>query len=104
MTVQFVKLSKEDSYTMYLIVRRAVDDKVISVAGSFEKAKEKILSLEMDLTAVAYLCPLDWDRLIAFDAFNFSHDILGIINNIDRSTGKLKNHFLPRCAKQSRSL
>jgi len=42
---------------------------------------------------------LDFEKLLSFDDFNFYHDMFGIHNNLDRNTGKLKNHFVPRCAK-----
>lgn len=43
--------------------------------------------------------PLDWKALVEFDDFNFIHDVGGIHNTIDRSTGKLTKGFLPRCAR-----
>jgi len=43
-------------------------------------------------------CPLKLDALLAADDFNFSHDILGIRRYLDRDTGRLTNHFLPRFA------
>lgn len=43
-------------------------------------------------------CPLDFDKLEAFDDFNFTHDVAGIARHLDRRTGKLEDHFLPRCA------
>lgn len=65
------------------------------------------LTVVMDLTAChANGCPLDLERFLASADpstperhFNFAHDILGIINNLDRTTGKLKNCFMPRFAK-----
>lgn len=54
----------------------------------------------MDLDAVhSNGCPLDFDKLLAFDDFNFYHDIVGIAKHLDRDTGKLKNCFRPRCAR-----
>lgn len=44
-------------------------------------------------------CKLDLKKLLAFDDFNFWHDIAGISNHIDRTTGKLTRCFLPRCAR-----
>lgn len=59
----------------------------------------------MDLTAThANGCPLDFDRLLVADDFNFSHDIAGIQRHLDRSTGQLTDCFLPRfAARQSRA-
>jgi hypothetical protein len=58
------------------------------------------LSLAMDLTAThANGCPMDFAKLLAADDFNFKHDIVGIVNHIDRRTGELTDHFFPRCAQ-----
>jgi hypothetical protein len=57
-------------------------------------------NLYMDLSAThCNGTPLDFTKLVNFDDANFFHDILGINANIDRSTGKLENCFLPRCSK-----
>jgi len=39
---------------------------------------------------------LDWGLLDSFDDDNFQHDIIGIQNNMNRKTGQLDQHFLPR--------
>ena len=58
------------------------------------------LDLEMDLIAThANGCPLDFAKLMAFDDFNFAHDINGIGRHLDRQTGKLLHCFVPRCAR-----
>lgn len=43
--------------------------------------------------------PVDLDALAEADDFNFAHDAYGISAHMDRSTGKLTGHFLPRFAK-----
>lgn len=56
-------------------------------------------NLVMDLTAADGVngnTALDWDRLIAADDFNFLHDVFGISKHINRNTGRLGGHFLPR--------
>lgn len=54
----------------------------------------------MDLSAThSNGCPLDFDKLLAADDFTFLHDILGIARHLDRTTGKLGQCFVPRCAK-----
>ena len=40
--------------------------------------------------------PLDLERLLNADDFNFAHDVFGIRKNINRRTGKLENFFSPR--------
>lgn len=58
------------------------------------------LSLTMDLCAChANGCPLKLEELARADDFNFAHDVFGIRNHMDRSTGKLTGCFLPRFAK-----
>lgn len=58
------------------------------------------ISLDMDLLAChANGNPLDLDKLMAADDFNFAHDVFGIRRHIDRTTGELKDCFVPRCSK-----
>lgn len=40
--------------------------------------------------------PLKLQELLDADDFNFAHDVFGIRTNINRTTGKLENCFLPR--------
>lgn len=44
--------------------------------------------------------PIDWDRLLAADNFNFIHDVGGIGSHMDRVTGKLGGFFLPRFTRK----
>src|SRR5688572_27000674 len=44
-------------------------------------------------------CPIDLERLLAFDSRDFFHDVLGIRRHINRETGQLENCFMPRCAR-----
>lgn len=74
--------------------------------GNSEKIELKNQTEEdthMDIIAVHMNgCRLDLQRLLEFDDFNFAHDIYGIRNCIDRSTGKLLSNFIPRCRKSIR--
>lgn len=57
----------------------------------------------MDITAVH--CngnKLDLKKLLNADISTFEHDMLGIFWNIDRNTGKLRNHFVPQCSELSK--
>lgn len=59
-----------------------------------------LIDMEMDISAVHLNgCPLDLKKLFKADDFNFAHDVIGIMNNIDRTTGQLKNCFSPRCSQ-----
>lgn len=42
--------------------------------------------------------PLDFQKLLDFDNFNFSYDIFNIYNHLDRQTGKLIGIFSPLCS------
>ena len=53
--------------------------------------------IEMDITAAhANGCPLRLQDLAAADDFNFMHDVNGIARHLDRETGQITDHFLPR--------
>jgi hypothetical protein len=81
-------VSKADAALISKIVVRAA-----SLLGGFER-----LELAMDLTAThANGCPLKLADLLATDDFNFCHDIRGIQEHLDRSTGRVER-FLPRFA------
>lgn len=81
--------SFNDTLTIAKIVRRALDDDLI--------ARNEMEELELDLTALHLNgTPLKLKELLAADAFNFTHDILGIRRHIDRRTAVLTNFFLPR--------
>ncbi len=55
------------------------------------------IALAMDLTAVhANDTPLDLVRLLEAEAFSFMRDVRGISQHINRNTGKLMGHFVPR--------
>ncbi|NHO33307.1 hypothetical protein GOB85_12520 [Acetobacter sp. LMG 1636] len=59
------------------------------------------LEIEMDLIAThSNGCPLDLERLYEADDFNLLHDVIGIRRHLDRSTGKLTDHFLPRFSQR----
>jgi hypothetical protein len=63
------------------------------------------LDLDMDITAVhANGCPLDLERWLSADNFNFAHDIVGIRRHIDRNTAQLMDFFIPRFARSNQSL
>lgn len=44
--------------------------------------------------------PLDLVQLRDASTFTFEHDVLGIVANCDLSSGRLLNHFVPRCARK----
>ncbi len=75
---------------------------IVDRAEELALADDHILdrvSTAMDLTAChANGCPLDLIKLVAADNATVSHDVFGIARHLDRSTGQLRDFFLPRCA------
>lgn len=91
--VQFADLTVEERKTVLAIVDRAVR---LYAAHDVEI---DALSLDMDLCATHYTCPLRLADLLAADEFNFVHDISGIMRHLNRQTGELGGCFLPRFAR-----
>lgn len=56
------------------------------------------MSLITDLEHAAEEFNLRLTEFLNADDFNFSHDIVGIQNNIDRQNGKMQGIFVPRFA------
>lgn len=70
-----------------------------TVAKESDQPKEEIEgSAIWLLESVHRHCPLDLVKLLSFDDFSFSHDLSGMYQHAEFSSGILKNHFLPRCA------
>lgn len=62
----------------------------------------KPIDLTMDITAThCNGTPLRLSELLAAPDFDFSHDVFGIMRHINRTTGKLEDHFLPRFAAKT---
>lgn len=51
------------------------------------------ISLCMDIE----LSPINHARLLEFDDFNFTHDVLGIQQHLNRETLQFDDCFVPRC-------
>lgn len=56
------------------------------------------LSLIMDLTCADNEFDMRLEDLLEADEYNFSHDIVGIQNNLNRQELKMENCFVPRYA------
>lgn len=57
------------------------------------------ISLIMDLECADEEFDLRLEELLAADNFNFSHDVAGIQNNLNRQKRKMGNTFVPRYAE-----
>lgn len=74
-------------------------DKITSRACREFEIEDR-MNLTMDITATHISgMPLDLEKFLGFDRFNFAHDIYGIMEHIDRNNGQLQHGFLPRCAQ-----
>lgn len=79
--------TKEDDQIISDIVKRA---DALSLINNRQ-------DLEMDITAVHLNdTPIRLKDLLEADDFNFTHDVIGITNNINRKTGKLENCFFAK--------
>jgi hypothetical protein len=59
-----------------------------------------LININMDVTATHINGnPLKLEKLLMATFVDFSHDLRGINNNINRETGKLENCFSPRFSK-----
>ncbi len=84
--------SKKDSDLIQKIAERYYKEN--PERGTLEDDK---ISFIMDITAThCNGTPLDLEKLLAADKFNFYHDIQGIQRHLNRDTGKLMNCFHPR--------
>lgn len=54
----------------------------------------------MDIWCVHNTTPLDLEKLLIADDFNFAHDVFGIVENLNRETGELMYCFRPRFTKK----
>lgn len=91
-------VTRADSRLILSIARRAIDTIQVLTQQGYD-----VLDIVMDLTAChANGCPLRLADLLESHPFGFAHDILGIHRHLDRTTGKLGDHFLPRFAVSRR--
>lgn len=82
-------VSKADFALINSIVDRAINENPDLTISKVD--------LHMDIEACHLNgCPLRLADLLKADLGNFGHDVFGIQRYIDRRTGKLTNHFLPR--------
>jgi len=76
---------------------------IVAIAQRIEKDikgyPDKRQTILMDLQACHENgCRLDLTGLLAADPLDFRHDVLGIRQHINRSTGQLEDGFIPRYA------
>ena len=81
--------------TIQAIAKRAV------ALGHEHGVNHDLHGVMMDVHSVHMSVPLDLDRLLEADDFNFAHDVFGISKYLDRKTGELTDCFRPRHAVMS---
>lgn len=90
------KCKSNDRYLIGVIAHRAVQ-LVVDQGG---EANFALSDLCMDLTFCHSVCPLDLQGLAGADDANFAHDVFGIVEHLNRATGKLNRRFRPRFARK----
>jgi hypothetical protein len=93
--IHWNRVSKKEQKIITQIVNRLID------YGYRDGQPIDRQSAEMDITAAHMVSPLWLDDLLASDEFNFRHDVYGIMNHIDRRTGKMLDHFTPRFTRST---
>lgn len=94
------KLKIQDVSKIARIVKRAFERPPEPFKGVVTALRR--VSLFQDIVAAHVTSPIDLDRLLSFEDFNFYHDLKGIRVNLDRNTGKLRNRFRPRSLARER--
>lgn len=80
------KLSYADASLISRIVERAMQYDV----------QRSRLHLEIDIAIVHQATPLNLEGLLKARRQDFLHDVVGIINHLNRETGELEDLFSPR--------
>jgi len=92
--IPFDKLNAVDRHLIHKIILRLVHE-----FGDLAQRID-IPTLEIDIIACHLVdTRLDLGRWLKADAYEFTHDITGIYENINRETLTLKHGFSPRFAK-----
>lgn len=71
----------------------AIVGRYISMKPGFEPRTIQII---MDIAYCHHHAPLDLEGLLQARDADFVHDVSGIINHIDRTTGRMRDLFSPR--------
>lgn len=86
--IEWEKTSLKDVRLIALIVGR-----IMKLELTFGRQHVEVM---MDMEATHISNPLRLQELLDSSEGDFTHDVVGIFNNIDRETGELKNCFVPR--------
>lgn len=84
------QVSQEDLELISKIVDRAYE---LARQVGYNYRRQNLL---MDITVAHAGSPLRLKELLDADELDFWHDIVGILAYLDRQTGKMRCHFVPR--------
>lgn len=98
---------EKTSNVITAIIERARALKLVVVNLDGKRHWYSADTMRMDLSSCVYgafdkkqaVKNFDVEKLLAFDNFDFTHDIVGIAKHMDRSTGDMGGMFVPRCAR-----
>lgn len=86
---------------MTLLTQKKTDPEMIKEiaqrASNLTDGKYDYMTVSMDFEACHKANNLNLEKLLAFDDFNFMHDVAGVNRCLDHVTAELKNYFWPRC-------
>ena len=78
----------------------AIADRALKIGHShqpdFRRTK---LDVAMDIECCCETIPIDLEKLLVADDFNFIHDVFGIARHLNRETRKMEDCFVPRTVK-----
>lgn len=94
--IKWDRITKSENDIILHIARRAVSN---FMGGKFSKDDRVLQDFIMDISATHLSTPLRLKDLLYADDFNFCHDVFGIRQNLNRTTGKLER-FVPRFTKK----
>ena len=83
--LDWMSITDQDINKLQLIMKRCI--------GKFQGSW---IDLEMDITAAHLAGEISLQKLLEFEEADFMHDVHGIRRHIDRSSGKMRDCFLPR--------
>lgn len=75
-----------------------IADRAMAMYKQFGGRGRQKIDWMMDIECAHKDIPLDLDRLLKADDFNFSHDVFGIAKHLNRTTLKIEDCFVPRTA------
>ena len=84
--IEFAKFTEQEQDHVDRIVERA--------KGLVPDVRS--LEVRMDISAVHAQAPLRLEEFAAADDANFGHDLIGILNHLNRLTGEMEDCFVPR--------